>query len=96
MPGEPAGPVDFDWPVVPAIVNQVNQGDPETWDLLKTITAPTLIIGGGPESHIPHDRLEAAASRIPTCQLITIPAGHHIHATDPNEFKAAVLTWLPA
>jgi 3-oxoadipate enol-lactonase len=38
VPGEPTGPVDFDWPVVPAIINQVNQGDPETWDLLKTIT----------------------------------------------------------
>jgi 3-oxoadipate enol-lactonase len=96
VPGEPTGPVDFDWPVVPAIINQVNQGDPETWDLLKTITAPTLIVGGGPESHIPHDRLEAAASRIPTCQLITIPAGHNIHTTDPDEFKSAVLAWLPA
>jgi pimeloyl-ACP methyl ester carboxylesterase len=96
VPGEPAAPVEFDWPVVPAIISQVNQGDPETWELLKTITAPTLIIGGGPESHIPHDRLEAAASRIPTCALITIPVGHNIHTTDPNEFKSAVLTWLPA
>jgi 3-oxoadipate enol-lactonase len=96
VPGEPAGPVDFDWPVVPAIIGQVNQGDPETWKLLKTIAAPTLIIGGGPESHIPQDRLEAAASRIPTCELITIPAGHNIHATAPSEFKSAVLTWLPA
>jgi pimeloyl-ACP methyl ester carboxylesterase len=96
VPGEPAGPVEFDWPVVPAIVNQVNQGDPETWELLKTITAPTLIIAGGPESHIPHDKLEAAASRIPTSELVTIPAGHHIHTTRPTEFAQAVLTWLPA
>jgi 3-oxoadipate enol-lactonase len=95
VPGEPAGPVDFDWPAVPAIIGEVNQGDPETWELLKTITAPTLIIGGGPDSHIPQDRLEAAASRIPTCELITIPAGHNIHATAPSEFKSAVLTWLP-
>jgi pimeloyl-ACP methyl ester carboxylesterase len=96
VPGEPDGPVDFDWPVVPAIVGEVSQGDPETWELLKTITAPTLIIGGGPESHIPQDRLEAAASRIPACDLITIPAGHNIHATAPSDFNAAVLTWLPA
>jgi 3-oxoadipate enol-lactonase len=96
VPGEPAGPVGFDWPVVPAIIGQVNQGDPQTWELLKTITAPTLIIGGGPESHIPQDQLEAAASRIPACELITIPAGHNIHATSPSEFKSAVLTWLPA
>jgi pimeloyl-ACP methyl ester carboxylesterase len=97
VPAEPADePVEFDWPVVPAIVTQVNQGDPETWQLLKTITAPTLIIGGGPESHIPQDRLAEAAARIPACDLITIRAGHEIHAAKPDEFKAAVLTWLPA
>lgn len=92
--GEPEGPLEFDWPVVPAIVNQVNAGDPETWDLLTTITAPTLIIAGGPESHIPHAQLEAAASRIPTCTLITIPVGHHIHTTRPKDFSESVLAWL--
>jgi 3-oxoadipate enol-lactonase len=96
VPAEAAGPVEFDWPVVPAIVSQVNRGDPGTWELLKTITAPTLIIGGGPESHIPQDRLAEAASRIPACELITIPAGHNIHTTSPADFKSAVLTWLPA
>jgi hypothetical protein len=38
--GEPFGPVEFDWPVVPAIVTLVNRGDPETWDLLKTSLLP--------------------------------------------------------
>jgi len=32
IPDRPAGPLDFDWPVVPAIVNQVNNGDPAAWD----------------------------------------------------------------
>lgn len=94
VPGKPAGPVGFDWPVVPAIVNQVNQGDPETWGLLKTISAPTLIIAGGPRSHIPHAQLEAAASRIPLATLITIPVGHNVHATRPTEFQQSVLAWL--
>jgi 3-oxoadipate enol-lactonase len=96
VPAEPDSPVGFDWPVVPAIVGQVNQGDPGTWEQLKTIAAPALIIGGGPESHIPQDRLAEAAARIPACELIVIPAGHNIHATAPAEFKSAVLTWLPA
>lgn len=95
-PAEPVGPVDFDWPVVPAIISQVNRGDPETWELLKTITVPTLIIAGGPKSHIPHAQLEAAASRIPASTLITIPAGHHIHAISPADFRDSVLTWLAA
>jgi len=38
VPAEPAAgdPVEFDWPVVPGDRHQVNQGDPETWELLKT------------------------------------------------------------
>jgi pimeloyl-ACP methyl ester carboxylesterase len=32
----------------------------------------------------------------PRCDLVTIPAGHHIHATCPAEFASAVLAWLPA
>ncbi len=64
IPGRPAGPLDFDWPVVPAIVSQVNKGDPAAWDHLDTITAPTLLIGG-----------------IPSCELVAIPAGHHVHTT---------------
>lgn len=92
--GRPAGPLDFDWPVVPAIVGQVNQGNDAAWERLSDITAPTLLIGGGPASHIPQDKLGAAAARIPRGQLITIPAGHDVHDTRPAEFATAVLGWL--
>jgi 3-oxoadipate enol-lactonase len=95
IPERPPGPLDFDWPVVPAIVSQVNKGDPAAWDHLERITAPTLLIGGGPESHIPQDRLAAVAARIPSCELVTIPAGHHVHTTRPAEFAGTVLGWLP-
>jgi len=94
VPPEPPDPVEFDWPIVPAILTEVNRGNPETWESLKTISAPTLIIAGGPTSHIPHDRLEAAAARIPAGDLLTIPSGHHIHTTTPKAFEEAVLTWL--
>jgi len=96
IPDRPAGPLDFDWAVVPAIVKQVNDGDPAAWDGLGAITAPTLLIGGGPESHIPQDRLVAVAARIPRCDLVTIPAGHHVHEARPAEFAEAVLGWLRA
>jgi pimeloyl-ACP methyl ester carboxylesterase len=81
---------------VPAIVNQVNHGDPAAWDGLGAITAPTLLVGGGPESHIPQDKLVAVAARIPRCDLVTIPAGHHVHEARPAEFADAVLGWLHA
>ena len=82
--------------MVPAIVGQVNAGDPAAWDGLSAITAPTLLIGGGPESHIPQDKLATAAARIPRCDLVTIPAGHLVHTERPAEFASAVLGWLGA
>ena len=94
IPDRPAGPLDFDWAVVPAIVGQVNRGDPAAWDGLAAITAPTLLIGGGPASHIPQGKLAAAAARIPRCDLVTIPAGHLVHAERPAEFASVVLDWL--
>lgn len=94
VPERPEGSLDFDWAVVPAIVGQVNRGDPAAWDGLGAILAPTLLIGGGPESHIPQDKLAAVAARIPCCELATIPAGHNVHAARPAEFADVVLNWL--
>ncbi|MDR0345243.1 MAG: alpha/beta hydrolase [Nocardiopsaceae bacterium] len=96
IPERPAQPLDFDWAVVPAIVGQVNQGDPAAWEGLAAITAPALLIGGGPESHIPQDRLAEVAARIPRCDLVTIPAGHLVHEARPSEFADVVLGWLDA
>jgi len=96
IPARPGGPLDFDWAVVPAIVGEVNRGDPAAWAGLAAITAPTLLIGGGPGSHIPQHRLAEAADRIPRCDLVTIPAGHLVHATRPAQFADAVLGWLGA
>jgi 3-oxoadipate enol-lactonase len=96
IPQRPAEPVDFDWPVVPAIVGQVNAGDPAAWAGLAAITAPTLLIGGGPDSHVSQDKLAEAAAQIPRCDLVTIPAGHNVHAARPAEFASTVLDWLQA
>ena len=92
----PQEPVEFDWAVVPAIVGEVNAGDPQAWAGLASITAPTLIIGGGRDSTIPQDMLAKAAARIPRCDLLTIAAGHHVHENRPREFTDALLDWLDA
>jgi 3-oxoadipate enol-lactonase len=96
IPEQPGEPLNFDWPVVPAILREVNAGDPATWASLPAITAPTLLIGGGPDSHVSQDKLAEAAARIPHAELVTIPAGHQVHVTRPAEFADAVLSWLPA
>jgi pimeloyl-ACP methyl ester carboxylesterase len=77
-------------------MDQINRGNPAAWDGLGAITAPTLLSGGGPQSHIPQDKLAAVAARIPHCDLVTIPAGHHAHHAHPAEFADAVPGWLGA
>lgn len=94
IPERPAEPRDFDWAAAAANIGQVNRGDPAAWDRPRDITAPTLLIGGGPESHIPQDKLAAVAARILRCDMVTIPVGHHVHATRPSDFATTVLTWL--
>ena len=76
------------------VYDQLNDPDPAWWDRLTEITAPTLIIGGGPGSHIPQDKLEETAARLPRGTLRVIPAGHHVHTARPAEFTAAVLAFL--
>jgi 3-oxoadipate enol-lactonase len=94
VPERPDTPVPFDWTVLPAIFGQLNDPDPAWSDRLTEITAPTLIIAGGPDSHIPQERLEDAAARLPYGTLQVIPAGHDVHAARPAEFTAAVLGFL--
>ncbi|MGH3096219.1 MAG: alpha/beta fold hydrolase [Streptosporangiales bacterium] len=94
LPERPAGPLAFDWRVAPAIVAAVNAGDPDAWHGLDAITAPTLVVAGGAASHIAQDKLEAAAARIRLCTMVTISAGHDVHAARPTEFTDVVLGWL--
>jgi 3-oxoadipate enol-lactonase len=90
----PAGPLDFDWDVT-ALSAELRDPPPSWREALGLIDAPTLIVGGGPASHVDQDRLAEMASLIPRCELITIPAGHLVHAARPAEFAAAVAGFLP-
>ncbi|MFJ9111164.1 alpha/beta fold hydrolase [Streptomyces sp. NPDC102283] len=86
----PEGTLDFDWPVVPDIDVQLNDPDPAVRGRLPEITAPTLVIGGGPTSHIDQEQLAQLARAIPEAELVTIDAGHLIHTERPEEFLAAI------
>lgn len=86
----PDGPLPFDWPVVPAIRAQIAHPDPVWWADLPRVTAPTLVVGGGPDSHVPQDRLAAAVAVLADARLVTLPVGHHVHRGDPEGFLAAL------
>jgi esterase len=74
-----------------AILTQLNDPDPAWWAELPAITAPTLVIGGGPTSPVPQQLLAKLAGLVPEATLVTIEgAGHAVHRTRPAEFLAAV------
>ncbi|MDY0395778.1 alpha/beta hydrolase [Virgibacillus halophilus] len=95
IPSEPSEPVPFDWQVIPSILQQLNEPNPQWWDRLKDIIAPTLIIGGGNNSHVPQNKLYEVAELIPDCKLVTIEgAGHHVHETNVPAYLKAVKSFL--
>lgn len=93
-PQRPSGPLGFDWAARPAIVRQLNAPDPAWQDAQRTVRAPALVIAGGPGSHLPQDEMAKVAARIPRARLVTIPAGHLVHAGRPAEFCAVVEEFL--
>ncbi|MFF2371631.1 alpha/beta fold hydrolase [Agromyces sp. NPDC058110] len=93
-PTRPDGPLGFDWEVVTAIGPRVNDPSRRWWPPLADITAPTLVVAGGPTSHVPQELLVEMSGLIPECELVTIAAGHNVHAARPAEFVEVVEGWL--
>ena len=94
VPERPEVELDFDWAAALALRAEAERYDEDLWRRLRSISAPTLLIGGGPESSVPAEMLEAVAERIALCELVEIPAGHYVHRGRPEEFLEAVLAWL--
>lgn len=83
----------FDWRMMHDTERQFLDPDPAWPDGLKRITAPTLVLSGGPTSQI---RAEPVAGLIPGARLVTIDAGHLIHESARAGFLAAVDEFLAA
>lgn len=90
----PAKELPFDWDAVVAITAEVNDPAHRWWDHLPRLEVPTLVVGGGPTSSVPQDKLAAAAALVPDCTFATILAGHHVHENEPQAFTEKVLDWL--
>ncbi|MHC5704448.1 alpha/beta fold hydrolase [Streptomyces tirandamycinicus] len=90
----PEGELSFDWELVRAIRRQIDRPDPRWLERLGLITARTLVVAGGPGSHVPQDGVAELARRIPGGRLLNLPVGHQIHRAAPEAFTRAVGTFL--
>ncbi|MCX4782577.1 alpha/beta fold hydrolase [Streptomyces sp. NBC_01264] len=94
IPERPEGELAFDWAMVLAVRPQLDRPDPAWLADLARITAPTLVVYGGPTSHLAPASFDEVVRRIPDARLLTLPYGHLIHAAAPAEFTAAVAAFL--
>jgi 3-oxoadipate enol-lactonase len=94
VPERPDGPLPFDWAALEAVYARFNDPDQARWERAGEITASTLIVAGGPDSHLPQEKLAEIAARIPDCRMVTIEAGHFVHNTRPEDFLTAVRDFL--
>lgn len=76
------------------VLNQLLLPQPNWWDSLARIKAPTLIVAGGPTSHVYQDRLGMLADALPDARLVTVPAGHRVHTKEPDQFIDSVMPFL--
>jgi pimeloyl-ACP methyl ester carboxylesterase len=93
VPDPPEHPM-FDWAAVEAVYAQRNQPDPAWWERLARLPLPVLVIAGGAASHLPQEEQRALAARFPAARMVTIDAGHLVHATKPDAFVAEVTEFL--
>ncbi|MGK4590831.1 alpha/beta fold hydrolase [Amycolatopsis sp. w19] len=67
---EPFEPLPFDWRLIDPIMAELRTPDPAWWERLGAITAPTLLISGGPSSHVGREPLERMCGLILDCRLV--------------------------
>ncbi|MGH2607092.1 MAG: alpha/beta fold hydrolase [Anaerolineales bacterium] len=62
---------------------------------LERIRIPVLIMVGEKDRTVPASEGRLAAERIPTARMLSLSAGHHPHDESPQEFLAALRSFLP-
>ncbi|TWP51645.1 alpha/beta hydrolase [Lentzea tibetensis] len=92
---EPSEPLPFDWRLIEPIMTELRSPDAGWWERLNAITTPTLLVSGGPSSHVSVDALARMSEAIADCLLVTVQdAGHRVHSAKPDEFWSAVAPFL--
>ena len=93
-PAEAPADVPFDWQALLDLTAQFQDPDPAWWDQLSAVTAPVLMIAGGPDSHVPQQTFADALPLLRDARLREIPVGHHVHANAADQFLDVVMPFL--
>jgi pimeloyl-ACP methyl ester carboxylesterase len=96
VPPRPPGVLSFDWRVVEQVRPEIDDPDPRWADVVAGISAPTLVIAGGSSSPVPQEHVAELVGLLPDGGLVTVDAGHLVHASRPDEFTQHLLTFLDA
>jgi pimeloyl-ACP methyl ester carboxylesterase len=84
----------FDWEALVAIVREFHDPGPQWWDRVGAVTAPTLLLAGGPSSHVPQHLFAEARALLADARIAEIAVGHHIHRDAPDRFLTQVIPFL--
>jgi len=84
----------YDPRALASVISQLRVTDPGWWDGLSVITAPALVISGGPASHVSEQLLTGLVRTLRHAMLETIPVGHRIDSTSPERFQAIAVPFL--
>lgn len=93
-PRRPEGDLPFDWRVVEQVRPEIDDPDPQWRRIMAGISAPTLAVGGGPTSPVPQEHVAELVRVLPHGRLVTVDAGHLVHARKPDDFLHHLLTFL--
>ncbi|MFF0491223.1 alpha/beta fold hydrolase [Nocardia sp. NPDC004068] len=90
----PRAVLAFDRSMTRTALEQFRKPNPEWWEALRGITAPTLMLCGGPGGMVDPDKLEIVRTSIADCAVESFACGHSIHRDRYGEFATAVLPFL--
>ncbi|QIS17899.1 alpha/beta fold hydrolase [Nocardia terpenica] len=90
----PRAVLAFDRAMTRTALEQFRKPNPEWWERLSDIAAPTLMLRGGPGGMVDPEKLELFRTSVPDCAVTAFDCGHSIHRDRYREFTTAVLPFL--
>ncbi|GAA1578518.1 alpha/beta hydrolase [Kribbella karoonensis] len=76
------------------VVADLRRPQPAWWSGLPAVEAPTLLLAGGPRSHLDQGRFELVAGSMPSATVSAIEVGHRIHTHAPRRWSDEVTPFL--